>query len=184
MYTDVMIAGFGGQGIMLAGKLLAHAGMNEGKEVCWLPSYGPEMRGGTANCTVVISSRPIGSPVVMRPQAVLVCNAPSLDKFEPQLMPRGLVVVNTSLVHRGLLRSDLRLVEVPANDIAVELGSPKSLNMVVIGAYLAATAAVSLAAVEDSTRVAWGHNQKALTANLAALARGYAIGAASMGGDA
>ncbi len=139
MQNDVIMAGFGGQGVLLIGKMLAYAGMHEGKEVSWLPSYGPEMRGGTANCTVVISDRPVGSPVIRSPRAVLAMNLPSLDKFEPDVRPGGLLLINTSLIARKSTRDDVTIIDVPANEIANELGNPRGANMVALGAYLGAT---------------------------------------------
>jgi 2-oxoglutarate ferredoxin oxidoreductase subunit gamma len=125
MQNDVIMAGFGGQGILLIGKMLAYAGMHEGKEVSWLPSYGPEMRGGTCNCTVVISDRPVGSPVIRSPRAVLAMNLPSLDKFERDVRPGGLLLINSSLISRDPARADLTVVKVPANEIANSLGNPR-----------------------------------------------------------
>jgi 2-oxoglutarate ferredoxin oxidoreductase subunit gamma len=134
MQRDVIMAGFGGQGILLIGKMLAYAGMHAGKEVSWLPSYGPEMRGGTCNCTVVISDKPVGSPVIRSPRAVVAMNLPSLEKFEPDLREGGLLLINSSLISRGPERDDVTVVEVPANEIATELGNPRGANMVALGA--------------------------------------------------
>lgn len=136
MQTEILIAGFGGQGVLFAGKLLAYAAMDEGKEVTWIPSYGPEMRGGTANCTVTISDEEIGSPLVSYPQAVIVMNRPSLDKYEPMVKPGGLLVINTSMVDRKATRKDIRVVEVDANDVAEKLGDKRMSNMVLLGALL------------------------------------------------
>ena len=122
MYQDVMIAGFGGQGVLLAGKLLAYAGMIEGKHVTWLPSYGAEIRGGTANCTVIISSDEIGSPVVQSPSAMMILNEASFRKFESRIRLNGQLFLNTSLVHDAPTRTDLTRIEINANDIAKDLG--------------------------------------------------------------
>src|SRR3990172_1760380 len=116
--ADLVIAGFGGQGVLFAGQLLAHAALDAGLQTTWMPSYGPEMRGGTANCTVVVADGPIGSPVVGRPQAVIALNLPSLDRFEPLVAPGGLLVVNTSLVDRDVARTDLDVVAIPGDDVA------------------------------------------------------------------
>jgi 2-oxoglutarate ferredoxin oxidoreductase subunit gamma len=180
METDVVIAGFGGQGVLLMGKMLAYAGMHEGKEVSYLPSYGPEMRGGTANCTVVISDRPVGSPVVARPRAVLAMNLPSLDKFETQVRPGGVLVVNTSLVNRQPERQDVTVVAVPASDIAIALESPRSANMVALGAYLGVTRALPVEAVAEAIREAFARKPDAVEVNLRALEQGYAIGEAAL----
>jgi 2-oxoglutarate ferredoxin oxidoreductase subunit gamma len=175
MQNDVIFAGFGGQGVLLIGKMLAYAGMADGKEVSWLPSYGPEMRGGTCNCTVVIADRPVGSPVVEHPVAAVVLNLPSLEKFEPKIKPKGVLVINTSLVNREAQRSDVRVIGVPANEIANELGNARAANMVALGAYLGATKAVSLKAVEGLIRETFAGREKVIEVNLAALKRGYEL---------
>ena len=176
MQNDLIIAGFGGQGVLLIGKMLAYAGMADGKEVSWLPSYGPEMRGGTCNCTVVISDRPVGSPVVERPWVAMVMNLPSLEKYEGMVKPGGMVLVNTSLINRAVGRTDVRVVNVPANEIANRLGNPRAANMVALGAYLGATRAVSLEAVEGLVRETFAGKPKVIDSNLAALREGYALG--------
>ncbi|OGR08948.1 MAG: 2-oxoacid:ferredoxin oxidoreductase subunit gamma, partial [Deltaproteobacteria bacterium RIFOXYB12_FULL_58_9] len=139
MHSEVTIAGFGGQGIMVAGKLLALAGLEEGREVVWLPSYGPEMRGGTAYCNVVISDRPIGSPVFAAPSTALVMNLPSLDKFGPCVKKNGMLIINSSLIETSSNRDDIRICHVPCNDIALEVGNGKAANMVALGAYVGCT---------------------------------------------
>jgi 2-oxoglutarate ferredoxin oxidoreductase subunit gamma len=146
--TAIVFAGFGGQGALFAGQLLCYAGMYGGWEVSWIPSYGPEMRGGTANCTVVISDEPIGSPLVRNPDIAVVLNAPSMDKYEPLVKPNGLLVVNSTLVHRSTIRGDIRVLPVPANDLAVELGNVKMANVVLLGATLRVCPLVSLESVE------------------------------------
>lgn len=177
---DVVIAGFGGQGVLLVGKMLAYAGMREDKEVSWFPSYGPEMRGGTCNCTVIISDRPVGSPVVQHPSSIIVLNLPSLDKFEPLVRPGGLVCLNTSLIHRQLKRGDLRVVNVSANDIALELHNPRGANMVALGTYLGVTGAVSEAVVEEVIRETFAAKPALVEANLEAFRRGVAVGRGAM----
>ena len=139
MHTEIILAGFGGQGVLLIGKLLAYAGMKAGREVTWMPAYGPEMRGGTCNCTVVLSDRPIGSPISKSPHGLIALNLPSLDKFEDAVRPGGVIVVNTSLINRLPQRTDVTVVAVPANEVAIECGSPKAANMVALGAYLGAS---------------------------------------------
>ena len=176
MQNDVIFAGFGGQGVLLVGKMLAYAGMREGREVSWLPSYGPEMRGGTANCTVVISDRPVGSPVVQHPGAAVVMNLPSLDKFEPGVKPGGVILINSSLINRTSERKDVAVVLVPANEIANELGNPRGANMVVLGAYLGATQAVGAEVVEEVIRETFASKPKTVDPNLEAFRRGYALG--------
>jgi 2-oxoglutarate ferredoxin oxidoreductase subunit gamma len=184
MQRDVIMAGFGGQGILLIGKMLAYAGMQEGKEVSWLPSYGPEMRGGTANCTVVISDRPVGSPVIRSPRAVLAMNLPSLEKFEPDIRPGGLLLINSSLISRGSERDDLNVIEVPANEIATELGNPRGANMVALGAYLGATDSVSLTEVETVVRETFAAKPAVIDVNIEALRKGYELGAAARNSEA
>jgi 2-oxoglutarate ferredoxin oxidoreductase subunit gamma len=182
MQNDVIMAGFGGQGILLIGKMLAYAGMREGREVSWLPSYGPEMRGGTCNCTVVISDRPVGSPVIRSPRAVLAMNLPSLDKFEADVRSRGVLLINSSLISRAPKREDLTVIEVPANEVANELGNPRGANMVALGAYLGATDAVSIEVVEEVIRETFAAKPQVVDVNIQALHRGYEIGRA--GADA
>jgi 2-oxoglutarate ferredoxin oxidoreductase subunit gamma len=134
---EVIIAGFGGQGIILAGKLLAQTAMKSGKEVTYMPSYGAEVRGGTANCMVVISNQPIACPVVSRPDSLIVMNKASLNKFAPRLKENGLLIYNSSLIDvEPDVDETVDILAIPADDLAVELGSPKSANMVVLGAYL------------------------------------------------
>ncbi len=147
MYQDVMIAGFGGQGVLLVGKLLAYAGMIEGRHVTWFPSYGAEIRGGTANCTVIISSEEIGSPVVQNPSAMLIFNDASFKKFEKRIKPGGQLFLNTSLVHELPTRTDIGRIEVRANDIAGELGDIRIANMVMLGTLLGKTGVVALESV-------------------------------------
>lgn len=148
METSVIIAGFGGQGALFAGQALAYAGMDIGRHVTWIPSYGPEMRGGTAHCTVILSDEMIGSPLVSRPDIAVVMNLPSMDKYEPLVLPGGVLVVNASLVERSAEREDIRVIEVPANAIANELGNRRLSNMVLLGAMLAATDLLPVEAVE------------------------------------
>jgi 2-oxoglutarate ferredoxin oxidoreductase subunit gamma len=137
LYEEVIIAGFGGQGIILAGRLLAQTAMKAGKEVTFIPSYGAEMRGGTSNCTVIIADEPIACPVVGKPRSLIVMNKASLNKFAPRVKDGGLLVMNSSLIdNKPQLADSIEIVAVPANDLAVELGSVKSANMVALGAYL------------------------------------------------
>jgi len=137
LYEEIVIAGFGGQGIILAGKLLAQAAMRAGIEVTYMPSYGAEVRGGTANCMVIVSNKPIACPVVNRPDSLIAMNKAALGKFGPRLKPAGLLIFNSSLIHNEPeVGGDVEIVAVPADDIAVELESPKSANMVMLGAYL------------------------------------------------
>lgn len=147
-----MIAGFGGQGILLAGKLLAYAGMLEGKRVTWFPSYGAEIRGGTANCTVIIADEEIGSPVVQHPSAMLILNEASCLKFESRVRPRGFLFLNTSLIQCAVRRTDIERIDITANDIAGELGDIRIANMVMLGAFLKKTGVVALGSVLDALK--------------------------------
>jgi 2-oxoglutarate ferredoxin oxidoreductase subunit gamma len=148
MQTEIVIAGFGGQGVLFAGQVLTYAGLDSGKEVTWIPSYGPEMRGGTANCTVIISDEEIGSPLVRNPKATIALNLPSLDKYEPLLTPGGVLIVNSSLVNREVQRLDITSVLIPANEIAEGLGDKRMTNMVVLGALLHCLPILPVEAVE------------------------------------
>ncbi|HCS75145.1 MAG TPA: 2-oxoacid:ferredoxin oxidoreductase subunit gamma [Clostridiales bacterium] len=137
MLQEIIIAGFGGQGVMSMGQQLTYAGMLEGRNVSWLPSYGPEMRGGTANCNVIISDEQVGSPIVTHASAVIALNSPSLDKFEDAVVPGGLLFINSSLIERKSTRDDIQVFYIPANEIAEELGNKRVANSVMLGAYLA-----------------------------------------------
>lgn len=151
MERSVIIAGFGGQGVILAGKILAQAGMDHGLEVTWLPSYGPEMRGGTANCTIVLSDEAVGSPIVDESTALIAMNLPSLDKFEGLVAAGGHIVINRSLIDRQVERTDVDARYVDINDIArEEIGNGRTINMVALGAYVKASGAVPLQAVKDA----------------------------------
>lgn len=178
MYSEIIMAGFGGQGVLLIGKMLAYAGMKAGNEVTWLPAYGPEMRGGTCNCTVVLSDKPVGSPITRNPYALIVLNLPSLDKFEASVRPGGVIVVNTSLINRLPKRTDVVVVPVAANEIAQEAGTPKAANMVALGAYLGATGIADLAVVKDVLADTFASRPKLIGLNQTCLDRGYEIGKA------
>jgi len=150
-YYDLIVAGFGGQGVMVIGNLLAYAAMMEGKCVTYLPVYGVEMRGGTANCTVVISSRQIGSPVVGRPHAAIVMNLPSLIKYGPLVLPNGLLFINSSLIERKeAYRKDIENFFIPVNEIAIDHGKTKLANMVALGAFNQITKLVQMTSLFKS----------------------------------
>lgn len=150
MYQGVIMSGFGGQGIISAGILLAYAGMVDGKHVTFFPAYGAEMRGGTANCSVVISSDEVTSPVVPHPDTLIIMNQPSLIRFEHALKPGGLLLINSSLVSQNPNRKDITVLNIPANDIAEKIGTIKIANMVMIGAFANKTKAVKLDSVMNS----------------------------------
>jgi 2-oxoglutarate ferredoxin oxidoreductase subunit gamma len=176
MHTEIVLAGFGGQGVLLIGKLLAYAGMRAGREVTWLPAYGPEMRGGTCNCTVVLSDRPIGSPISKSPHGLIALNLPSLDKFEDAVRPGGIITVNTSLINRLPRRTDLTVVAVPANEVAIECGNAKAANMVALGAYLGASGVAALEQIKAIVAESFATKPALVTVNHEALSRGYALG--------
>jgi Pyruvate:ferredoxin oxidoreductase and related 2-oxoacid:ferredoxin oxidoreductases, gamma subunit len=130
---NILISGFGGQGILFSGKVIAYAGLNDGQEVSWLPSYGPEMRGGTANCSVCLSKEPIGSPLVVSPDVLVVMNLPSLDKFIDSVVPNGLVIIDSSIVTKKVVRKDVNVVYIEATKIAEDNGLKGMANMVITG---------------------------------------------------
>ncbi|MHB1653067.1 MAG: 2-oxoacid:acceptor oxidoreductase family protein [Desulfitobacteriaceae bacterium] len=150
MKEEIIFAGFGGQGILFVGQVLAYAGLLEGYEISWLPSYGPEMRGGTAACTVVISDTRIRSALVDYPTSVIALNQPSLDKFEPRLRPQGLLIYNDSMSNRVNQRTDIRVAGVPADTLATQINARKSMNMVMLGAYLSVSPIVKQESVQKA----------------------------------
>ncbi len=173
MKRDVVLAGFGGQGMLLIGKLLSLAAMDEGKEVTWVPSYGPEMRGGTANVTVTIADEPIGSPVNAHPWSSAVMNQPSLEKFGPALQPGGLLIINSSLVPMRFEREDIDVMYLPANELANSIGATRSPNVVVFGAYVCLSDTVSYASARAQLAHQFGHKPKVLDINLHAFQLGW-----------
>lgn len=152
MYQGIRIAGFGGQGVVSAGILLAQAGVENKLNASWLPSYGPEMRGGTANCSVVVTDGEVFTPIVSAPDTVIVMNEPSLPKFEPMLKKGGLLILNSSLINSRPTRTDIRVVCVPCNQIAEKIGMDKIASMVALGAFVKLTGAVTLASVADAMK--------------------------------
>ncbi|HSG25874.1 MAG TPA: 2-oxoacid:acceptor oxidoreductase family protein [Anaerolineales bacterium] len=150
METSIIISGFGGQGTLFAGQLLTYAALDCGKHCTWIPSYGPEMRGGTAHCTVIISEEEIGSPIVRNPDVVLAMNLPSLDKYEPLIKAGGVMIANQSLINREIERNDITTLFIPGNDIAEGLGSSRTTNMVMAGAMLELTSVLPLDAVKNA----------------------------------
>jgi 2-oxoglutarate ferredoxin oxidoreductase subunit gamma len=170
---EVTMAGFGGQGIMTAGQLLAYSGMNEGKKVVWLPSYGPEMRGGTAYCSVVISDIRIGSPIINSPVCICVFNRPSFDKFESRVKSGGLFIVNSSLINVSSKRDDIVELLIPGNDLALKAGNPKATNIVIVGALIGATDIIKLSTVEDTLKEKLGHKTQFIKSNVQLLNDGY-----------
>jgi len=152
MTHELLIAGFGGQGVLSMGMTLAYAGMMEGKEITWMPSYGPEMRGGTANCMVIISDQRINSPVVARFDTVIALNQPSLDKFEHAVKPGGLLLYDSTSIIAPPKRTDIQVLGIPAGDEAVKLKNTKVLNMVVLGAFIDRSHVLDMAAIMNALR--------------------------------
>jgi 2-oxoglutarate ferredoxin oxidoreductase subunit gamma len=171
-YEDIVMAGFGGQGLMFIGKLLAYSAMKEGKKVTWIPSYGPEMRGGTANCTVVMSSEEIGSPVTSHPHSLIIMNNPSLEAFEPRLQSNGFLLYNSSFVTRLISRKDIKAIAVQANEIATAVGSEKAANMVMLGAYIACTKVVSEENIKKGLTELFEKKKELLEINIRAFEEG------------
>ena len=175
MKRELVISGFGGQGGLAIGKNLAEAGMVEGLNVTWAPSYGPEMRGGTANCSVVLSDAPIGSPVFAHPSDLIALNEPSLAKFEADVVSGGLVLVNSSVVTRVVARQDVTVYYIPCSAIAEELGNPKVANMVMLGAYVAAAKLLKPETIESLIHTMFtGTKAKLVPLNIEAFYRGMA----------
>ncbi len=147
---EIIIAGFGGQGLLFAGKVLAYAGLLEGRKLSWLPSYGPEMRGGTANCNVILSDTPVGSPIVQDPNVLVVMNGPSLDKYENAVVPGGKIFVDSTLITRKVERKDVDVYYVPATDMAAAMNAQALANMVLLGKVVRETGCIRESSIEDA----------------------------------
>jgi 2-oxoglutarate ferredoxin oxidoreductase subunit gamma len=181
MQKEILIAGFGGQGVLFAGQVLTYAAMDTGHEVTWIPSYGPEMRGGTANCTVVIADEEIGSPLVQYPPAVIALNLPSFDKYEKTVKPGGVLIVNESMVDRKAERKDITVIYVPGNEIAEACGNRRLLNMVMAGALLAAFPVLKIGDVKAALKAHLpDKHQKLIPNNYEAIDKGFAHAKAQM----
>lgn len=176
MEKTFIFAGFGGQGMLLIGKFVAMACMLDGKHVSWLPSYGPEMRGGTANCSVIVSDKDVASPLVDKADVIVAMNLPSLDKFEEHVKPGGLLVVNSSIIERKSTRDDITVVYCDANRIAEAVGNPKGANVAILGAMLEKEPIVDIDKMTEAIRIELGErkarflegNKKALIAGMEA----------------
>ena len=177
MILESIFAGFGGQGVLLIGQILAYAGMYENKNTTWFPAYGAEVRGGTANCSVVISDEPIGSPVISEPEIIVAMNRPSMEKFEKMLKPGGTLFYNSSIIDVKPKRTDIKVVAIPANDIAAGLGNSRVGNMVVLGAILKTTGVVGIDTVTRvlEEKVFTGKKKDLVAVNRAALEKGMAL---------
>lgn len=152
MTTQILIAGFGGQGVLFAGKLLAYKGLVDEKHISWLPSYGPEMRGGTANCSVIISDDPIGSPIVSHPDVLIAMNLPSLEKYENTVVPGGIILVESTLIEKKVARDDVKVFYVPATKMAQDLGAPTLANMVMTGKLIRECESVNDGHIEETLK--------------------------------
>lgn len=174
MTKNIVITGFGGQGILFVGKILAYAALLKGKELSWLPSYGPEMRGGTANCHVIISDEPVASPIIQKPDVLISMNKPSLDKFENKVADDGYIIVDSTLIDRKVTRNDVNAVYVEATKIASDEGKHALANMVMLGALLKATGIFTIdeirAGVEKTTPP---KKQHLIEQNMAMIQKGY-----------
>lgn len=174
MEKTFIFAGFGGQGMLLIGKFMAMSCMLDGKHVSWLPSYGPEMRGGTANCSVIVSDDPVASPLVDKADVIVAMNRPSLDKFEEHVKPGGVLVINSSIIDRKAVRDDITVVYCDANGIADSVGNPKGANVAILGAVMAKADVTSLDSMMEAIRIELGEkkarflegNKKALQAGM------------------
>ncbi|MBI9091992.1 MAG: 2-oxoacid:acceptor oxidoreductase family protein [Desulfobacterium sp.] len=175
MQKEVMFAGFGGQGILLSAKLLAYAAMEQGAEVMWIPSYGPEMRGGTAYCTVVVSDKLIGSPIIKNPTHLVAMNRPSLEKFAPVVKPDGVVLINSSLIPVRSGRDDVRELIVPANEAAVKLGSVKCANIIAVSAFAAMSKMVDVDILRECVKKEFAKKPKIIPLNMKAFDEGLKI---------
>ena len=172
MEKSVLIAGFGGQGVMLIGRLLGYAAAGGGKSATFYPSYGPEQRGGTANCTVVLSDDEIGSPIVQQADIVIVMNEPSLEKFENRVKLNGTLIVNSSLVERRTVRADIKAVWLPANEIAESIGYGKAANIVLMGCCVAESKVIDMEMAVGAITQRISKDSGALEKNITALKMG------------
>jgi 2-oxoglutarate ferredoxin oxidoreductase subunit gamma len=179
---EILMAGFGGQGMLLSGKLLAYAAMTKGKEVSWLPSYGPEMRGGTANVTVCISDKPVGSPYISTPRTLLVMNQPSLERFGPKVKPGGLIIVNSSLVPIRADRDDCTVIYVKANDLAQKAGTARAANLVMLGTLVGFSKIMDRETIIKMIKKEFKAKAKFIPANVAAFEAGLKEGAKALRG--
>ena len=172
MQSEVQFAGFGGQGIMLMGQIMAQTAMHQGYEVVWIPSYGPEMRGGTAYCTVVISDRPIGSPIIRNPKHLVAMNRPSLEKFAPMVQSGGTIFINSSIISIDAGRDDVDVIKVPIIEIAKELGNVKTANIVALAAFVSRSQVLDSEMLRKSVKDKFASREKLIPLNMKALEEG------------
>ena len=174
MTKQILIAGFGGQGVLFAGKFLAYKGLLEDKQVSWLPSYGPEMRGGTANCSIIISDEPVGSPIVSKPDVLIAMNLPSLDKYENEAVAGSTIIVDSTLISRKVERTDVNVFYIPATKMAKDMNAPSLANMIMLGKMIKESGAVSMDNLEDAMKkVVPPKKADLISVNLSAVKLGY-----------
>ena len=174
MTTQILIAGFGGQGVLFAGKFIAYKGLVEDKEVSWLPSYGPEMRGGTANCSIILSDEPVGSPIVSNPDVLIAMNLPSLDKYENEAVKGAKILVDSTLIERKVTRTDVDAYYIPATQMAIDAGVPTLANMILVGKMLKETGLFSFENMIDTVKkIVSAKRPELVEMNMKALEAGY-----------
>lgn len=175
MVERIIVAGFGGQGVLSLGQFIAYSAINENKEVTWLPSYGPEMRGGTANCSVVFSDEAVASPIISVPDTLIAMNKPSLYKFADKVKTGGVIIVNSSLIPDKINRTDVKTLYVDAGALALEAGNAKTANIVILGAYVKATGLINKESALDAIRKKFAEKPKVIPANVKAFELGYEL---------
>ena len=173
MTKQILIAGFGGQGILFSGKLLAYKALSEGKELSWLPSYGPEMRGGTASCSVTISDESVGSPIIDNPDVLIVMNLPSLDKYEKTVKKGGVIFVDSTLIERKVVRDDVKVFYIPSTKIAQDMGTPNLANIVLLGQVLKECPEIGMDGMEEALRKVVSKRPEMYETNMKAVEAGY-----------
>lgn len=170
---NIIIAGFGGQGVLSLGQFISYSAMFEGKNTTWLPSYGPEMRGGTANCSVVVSDEPVASPIIAYPDTLIAMNKPSLDKFVDKVKPGGLIIVNSSIISDKVKRTDVKVCYINANELSLQAGSTKTANIVVLGAFMKQTNLFAKDDVIKAIEKIFAKKPKVIPMNIKAFEIGY-----------
>lgn len=173
MEEKIIVAGFGGQGVLSLGQFIAYSAIHEGKEVSWLPSYGPEMRGGTSNCSVVVSNTAVASPIVACPDCLIVMNKPSLSKFEGKVKNGGIILINSSLIDLKVSRTDVKAYYIPANELAAEAGNVKTANIIMLGAYIKLSGLFPAETVKAVIEQQFAAKPKVIPANIKAFELGY-----------
>ena len=173
MTKQILIAGFGGQGILFSGKLLTYKALSEGKELSWLPSYGPEMRGGTASCSVTISDESVGSPIIDNPDVLIVMNLPSLDKYEKTVKKGGVIFVDSTLIERKVVRDDVKVFYIPSTKIAQDMGTSNLANIVLLGKVLKECPEIGMAGMEEALRKVVSKRPEMYETNMKAVEAGY-----------